>query len=714
MKSVVFASHTQHHVARHTGCCFFILGSCLMPWVSAQDDVEFLPEITVRASSVSTRSYRPVPSNTATKIPMDVLDIPQTLDVIPQTLLKEQQGQSLADTLRHIPSISLSLGDGQRDQVFVRGFRNIQDYYIDGVRDDATYYRDPSNIERIEVLKGPSAVLYGRGSSGGIINVVSKKPEPKPKKELGWSVGRWNQRATWDVGQTWSSRKVQARLTGAIEHSSHFRPQYFLRRYALSPSLAWQFSPDTRLTLQANALRDYRMSDQGLPGYKGAPAPVPHTNYYGSSRAREDDQNRIDVNNLTLSLDHRINSQSSLRHILRVYNYDLDRNYNTVGQVDEDRDRVLMNHVRRLRKEKGWFSQNEWQHAWQWGQVKHKSLIGLELGWQRKGEILWKDSEGVWYDLFNPQLVDMPGLDPNIIPAQKDVSTDVQLAAIYAQNIFQWKDRWQMLLGVRFDHLRQDRDDHRPINMDLKRTDRTWSPRWGLVYQVQPGWNAYAMVSQSFQPLVDLYVFKTNSAELKPERTINYELGSKWSFGKDAVAQVAIFDMRKTGIHNADPEDSTRLLDVGEQQVRGLEASISGSLSPRWHVYAGYSYLDGRIIRSTEKTTTGESFVGKRSALTPRHAGSIWLKYRWNKAFQTYAGVKYEGERFTSSDNLVRLPAYTRVDVGTSYDAKRWGAQLLVENVLNRKYFISAHGAANHYNMPGTPRHVKLSVQYRF
>ncbi len=252
------------------------LALCVAQLVHSQT----LPSVTIKSSADA--GYSPAASSTATKGSAALRDIPQSVNVIPGQLLQDQGARSIENALRNVPGVTMSHGDGQRDQVFIRGFSAIADQFVDGIRDDALYFRDLSNIERIEVLKGPSAVLYGRGSSGGLINRITKKPV------FGETFGE----ATLNLG-TYNLRRVSAdinaplgetaafRLNVAKENSGSYRDQQFLNRYAIAPSVAFKLGNNTKLLLQYTHAKDKRVTDFGIPALNGRPVDVPASRYYG-------------------------------------------------------------------------------------------------------------------------------------------------------------------------------------------------------------------------------------------------------------------------------------------------------------------------------------------------------------------------------------------------------------------------------------------------
>lgn len=259
-------------------------------------------------SNYEEQSYKASESRSALKIDAPLRDIPQTVNVVPASVIKDQGAQSMEDVLKNVPGIGLSNGDGQRDQVTIRGFSAIGDMYVDGMRDDALYYRDLSNVERVEVVKGPAAVLYGRGSSGGLINSVSKKPTFSPVQEVGVSFDSEGKRRTqFDTGWADQQQGDKAfRLTGALEDSDTFRDDGYIDRKALAPSAYFKLSDDLELNLGATYLYDKRLIDFGIPALGNRPVDVDRDKRFGAADP-DDDYARSEVFSFSAGVDYRIN-----------------------------------------------------------------------------------------------------------------------------------------------------------------------------------------------------------------------------------------------------------------------------------------------------------------------------------------------------------------------------------------------------------------------
>ncbi|HTH10086.1 MAG TPA: TonB-dependent receptor plug domain-containing protein, partial [Acidovorax sp.] len=278
-----------------------------------------LGEVTVQ-STTGDDGYSPAASTSATKGSAPLRDVPQAVNVVPEQLLRDQGARSMEDALRNVPGVAMSHGDGQRDQVVIRGFTAIADQFVDGVRDDALYFRDLADIERVEVLKGPAAVLYGRGSSGGLINRVTKKPKfGETAGDASLGLGNFDyRRATADVN-VGISDTAAFRINAAVEDSGSYRDQQFVKRHNFAPSLALKLAAQTDLLLQYTNARDKRLTDFGIPALNGRPVNVPARTYYGSRNAAQDDTTTSTMQSFAATLNHRFNDDWSVRNVTRLY-----------------------------------------------------------------------------------------------------------------------------------------------------------------------------------------------------------------------------------------------------------------------------------------------------------------------------------------------------------------------------------------------------------
>lgn len=666
-----------------------------------------LPEVTVKADASRDlgEGYHPQNTVSATKTNAPLRDVPQTVNVVTAEVMRDQHANSIQDVLKNVAGVGFSTGDGQRDQVTIRGFSAIADQFVDGIRDDALYFRDLSNVERVEVVKGPAAVLYGRGSSGGLINRVTKKPGIDVT-DFGLSYGSWaDRRVEADVGRVFADGAAAFRVTGAYEDANSYRSQQFLNRSAIAPSLELRLAPKTTVLLQADYLEDRRVTDFGIPAYKGRPVNVPASTYYGAANARDVDYTQTRVYSGTATINHEFNEQWSIRNATRYYHYSLNRNNTLPGTVNEARQTVSLNRSNVYREEHGWFNQTDLtQKATLFG-MKHELLYGIEIGQQNKDLVNFSRNNVATVGLFNPVLPTLPLLVGGT-PAANNLGIFKTLG-LYTQDMVSFNDQWKALVGIRYDRFEQETIDRRPNQPGLSRTDNAWSPRAGLVWQPSKAQSYYVSSSRSFQPSGEAFSLAANNAQLAPETTNNTEVGAKYDLldGR-ASTTVSLFRLDRSNIKVANAA-GTALIPIGEQRTDGLELSASADLTQGWRVLAGYAYLDATVTKSSA------ALQGKRATLTPRHSGNLWLTKDLGHGFGVGGGLNLVGARMADPANTVTLPGYVTADMMAWYRRGPFEAQLNLYNLFNQGYIVSGHGSSPNLNMPGAPRSAMLTVRYR-
>jgi len=667
-----------------------------------------MPVVTVSGEA---DGYRPTTSTTATKIDAPLRDIPQTINVVPQELLRDQGARSMQDVLKAVPGIGMSHGDGQRDQVTIRGFSAISDQFVDGMRDDALYFRDLSNVEQIEVIKGPASVLYGRGSSGGMINRITKKPGID-RSEVSLQVGRWGQkRGEFDLARNLTDSGVAFRVTGAAEDSDSYRDQQFLKRQALAPSVQFKLGADTLLLLQAEYLKDKRVTDFGIPSYQGRAVDVPPGTYYGAANAEDFDYSESEVKAYGFTLDHRFNRQLSLRNAFRHYNYTLDRNNTLVGSVNETARTASLTRGNVARDEDGYSNQTELIQLAELAGMQHQILYGVEFGKQNKNQLVRSQANVATVSLFNPVNPVVP-FTAGGAPTSNNLGI-FKIASAYLQDMATLAPQWKALAGIRYDRFEQENVERRAGVPNVSRTDRNWSPRAGLVYQPNAVQSYYASFSRSFQPSGEGFALTTANAQIAPEITRNKEVGAKYDlFNGRASAGISVFQLTRTSIKTTDPL-TLQLLPLGTQRTKGIELTFNGDLGNGWKTWAGYSYLDAAMISSIGRDD-GQAVLGKRPTLTPQHAANLWVSKALGGSFGVGGGVNYVGDRFANPGNTVTLPSYVTADAMAYYRHRGIDLTLNLTNLFDRGYIVAGHGSSKNLNLPGAPRSVQLTARYRF
>jgi catecholate siderophore receptor len=671
--------------------------------------------IVVRADNL-----RAVTAASATRMPMAILETPQQVQVLTGELLRSRSVDSMKQAMEMSPAVGLQLGEGRRDNFFIRGFNAVGDMYIDGVRDDAQYYRDLSNTERIEVVEGPAAVLYGRGSSGGLINRVTKKPSMEgTMAELTYTAGGYGEQrgaADLDTIVPESDGKLGLRLTGAAEHEGSQRHDYWEDRYTFAPTLLWKPSEATTLSAQVERLRDDRLPDRGIPYLPatGAPAAVPVGTFYGYVGPAAG-SNFIHSAVTDGTFDARRSSSDGWNwHVvqrLAGYNTVFTNVYPSAVTGTSGAYMVARGEYNGIQLWTNADSNVEGYRTGRWLGMQHTFLAGLEYGREVTDSTQYNGpTNQTPVSLLNPAPTP-PVLSTTLSRNNRFLG---QTMAVYAQDLIALTARWRALVGLRIDDFRQTLELRPPTDTtpNLGRTDYAPSPRVGLVYVARPWASVYGNYSRTFDPSGENLSLATNNAELEPEVTQNYEGGAKANLLRDRMsATLSVFRLDRTNIKTTDPNNPLALLSLGEQRTDGAEVNAQGSILRHWQVYGGYAWLDGRIVSSTT-LSNGVSLQGRRPAMSPLHASSVWTTYTFEDGLGVGGGLVARAKQFASTDNLAILPAYGRVDLSIFYRRARYELQANVQNVGNIRYCDAAQSDYQIY--PAAPINATFTTRWRF
>lgn len=641
--------------------------------------------------------------SSATKLDVPLRDVPQAVQVVSKELIREQGALEMKDVLRNVSGVALAQGEGRRDQFYIRGFDATRDTLVDGMRDDSLYFRDLGNIERVEVIKGPAAVLYGRGSAGGLINRVTKKPSYQTVREAGLTLGSYQlRRFDVDLGGSLGSQAA-FRLTGAYEAGDSYRDIVHSERSVLAPSIAWSAGKDTSFLLQTEFLHQRRTPDRGIPSLNGAPAAVSVSNFYGEKY----DYATTDARNARFNVEHVVNDKLMLRNNFQTSTLELDAiNTRTLG-LTAGNTQVRRQITYFPQDQTNYLNQTEAIYKLDAGPIHHTLLAGVELGKQTASRLV-RATNASSVSLQSPQhTAAMPNLAS--LPITIDSGFKADTVATYVQDQISFGQHWKALAGLRFDRFKQTQDNHR-TGLVQNRTDSEWSPRVGIVYQPNDAHALYGNLSRSFQPVGnDLFYNGNDFAQIKPVESLQQEVGAKseW-YGGRLLSTVAVYQITQRNVITKDPTDPAGLRQVqtGEQQSRGFEVDVSGTVLPGWKVFANYALNMAQITQSNNFK------VGNRPANIPKHSGSLWTSYELGHGFSIGGGAFYVSDRYAVEDNTVNLPSYVRVDAMLAYKAKAWEAGLNLNNLTNRTYYESANN--NHQIQPGAPRNAMLYVRAKF
>lgn len=635
---------------------------------------------------------------TATRTDTPLRDIPQSIQVIDEEFIEEQNAIYLKDVLPYVSNVGYQQGEGARDDFIIRGFTALDDVFKDGVRDDIRQqYRDLANVERVEVLKGPSAALFGRGSSGGIINLVTKKPTDKPVMGAELMLGSYDlRRGSVDFGGPLASDVLGYRFNAAYERSESFRDNVNWERFFIAPTLGWRLTPNTSALLQFEYLKDNRTPDRGVPAVGDRPAPVPVDTFLGEPF----DKQETEVRSVNLTLDHRFSAAWSLRNVFRYADTDVNQLGTRNGALQADQRTLSRFFARFDLPQENYFNQTEALYKAQLGGMAHQLLFGLELG-QQSRDFFNQQVAAPSIDIYNPVHTATP---PTFGAPNINSSFTAKTVGLYLQDQIAFTSKWKALLGGRFDYFDQHQDNH--LNgTDQDRIDREWSPRVGLVFQPTEVNAFYANFSRSFLPSGNGLFFPAGASSLEPESSTLYEVGNKNDFLDGRLsATLALFQLSKENIVTG---SGTERVQIGEQRHRGIELDVTGELLPRWDVRASFALLDAEITESRD------GFEGDRPANAPERSGSLWSTYTLPTGFGLGGGVIYMGDRlaprFRSTDAYVTMPSFVRTDATLFYKSKHFDAGLNFRNIFDETYYESA--SLNSQIAPGAPFNVLFSLR---
>ena len=645
-------------------------------------------------------------TSTATKTNTDVKDIPQAMTTVTSQQIEDQQLRSVGDLLLFVPGASYNAGEGNRDTIVLRGNSSTADFFIDGVRDDVQYFRDFYNVDRVEVLKGPNAMIFGRGGGGGIVNRVMKRSSLTPYRALTASADNWGDlRLTGDV-DTPLSGKVGLRLNGMFEDGNSFRHHVDLQRYAFNPTLA-VVSGNTRIDLSYEHFHDRRTADRGVPADGNEPIRGFTRTFFGNPDVSFAHAN-VDLG--TIAVEHDFGNGLTLRNHTLVGDYDKFYQNAYGSGFDADTGLVTLSAYNNRNNRSNVFSQTDLVWDNHLGGIDQTLLAGFEVGRERSRN---KRMTGSFVG-GNTTPISDPTVDREAIfaptPSDADNRVKATVAALYLQDQIRPAEWLEIVAGVRFDSFKVEVDDFRSPGGEFSRRDSLWSPRLGLILKPQRNLSFYASYSRSYLPQSgDQFSSLTDITDgLKPERFDNYEVGAKWEILDGLLATAALYQLDRSNTRASDPLDPTHTVLTGKQRSRGLELGLERSVTSRWLMSAGYALQKAEIRQSTASAP-----AGKEVPLVPRHSFSLWNRYEVTESLGLGLGIIARSKSFASLSNDVRLPGYARVDAAAFYKLPHGlEAQLNVENIFGARYFPTA---SNDNNIaPGAPRTLKLSLGYRF
>jgi catecholate siderophore receptor len=649
-------------------------------------------------------------------------DISQSIDDIDKQELSEQHSTLLSDALRNVPGLTLNSGEGgaHGDSVNLRGLSIPDSFFLDGVRDIGQYQRDTFNTEAVSVLLGPASAVFGRGSTSGVINSISKVPTLAPLADISVSAGQANYwRGTGDfnlpLGETAAARvSVMDQRNNVVQ-----RDQVTYRRYGVAPTLAFGIDTTTRVTLSYFKEEENNLPDYGIPFIDGRPASVDRNNFYGLVNY---DRTRTNTNIGTMRFEHDFSDSLTISDSLRYANYGFE--YLVTGSflgndsVDPpppgtpyadilvSRDQPSSAGTTSLA-----INRTDLTARFDIGEFKDTLTGGVELS--RELSNVSRFENGLDFvaptPLLSPNGFGTPPTPLSIYANPKGKGSDV---SAYALDSLALGPQWDVDAGLRWDHF----DSHFSESFTdtaFSRTDTFVSPRVALVFKPDSTQSYYLSYGTSYNPAIEYLIIAPSDQSLAPEKNSSVELGAKVKI-LDGAAQLtgALFDARVTNVRLSDPDDPTVQDAPFDQHVKGVELGFNGYITKIWEVTANYTHLNDKITKNVDPLA-----LGKTAPNTPHDAANVWSVVEPTPAFTVGAGFTALSHRFADTDNTAGVPGYVVFNAMTSYQVnEHLKLQLNLNNVTDKLYFTGLYytGTDENHTLPSAGRTLIGMADYRF
>jgi len=652
--------------------------------------------------------YRSPETRSGTKTDTPILDIPQSISVVTSQQIADQQIRSITDLVRYVPGVSAGQGEGNRDQVTLRGNNTSADFFVDGLRDDVQYFRSFYNIDRVEVFKGANAMIFGRGGGGGVINRVTKTAvEDRSFYGATLSTDTFGSYyGTTDINVDLGTAAV--RFNALYEDLNNHRDAYSGERYAINPTFGAELGTTT-VMIGYEYVHDDRVTDRGIPsafaGTISAPAgPLKgyRDRFFGLSGVNV---SKFDAHMVRFRSETRL-SPSLTFSTQALYGH-YDKSYRNayaatpVGGTTTAPTVGIEAYFDPTRRETLIGQANlEWQVST--GPIKHVILLG--------GEFTSQDSHNEringFFSATAPTAANRRATialaDPLAIPTiffiagptangNRKVRGNLDQVSAYVQDQISLGEHLDLIGGLRYDRY-ENRISNVFTGAIVSRVDQLWSPRIGLVYKPVPQASIYVSYSKSYLPQGgDQFVtFDVTNAALEPETFDNYEIGAKWNVTPQLTFTTAVYRLDRGNTRAPGPTVGT-IVQTGSQRSSGFELALAGQITSKWTATLGYAHTSAKI-----RETTSAAPAGRRVGQVPRNQFSLWSRYDVTPRLGLGLGLAHQSRQFTSISNTTFLPAYTRIDAALFYAlSDRLELQINVENLTDTRYFPTAHNDNN-------------------
>ena len=681
--------------------------------------------------------YRATQTGTATKTDTPLRNVPQSVSVITKQQIEDQKILSIQDAVKYVPGIIIHQGEGNRDQISIRGMvASTADFFVNGVRDDGQIFRDLYNSERVEVLKGPSAMIFGRGGAGGVVNRVTRQADFTTIREGTVEYGSFDhKRATIDVGQALNPL-LAFRMTGVYENSGSYRDHVELERWGVNPTVTFKPSDSTRIKLGFEHFEDHRTADRGIPSYRpagsvfGLPSPTGSSTFFGNPDVSFANGS---VNSTFATIEHKTDFGVTIRNHSSWAAYEkMYQNVYSGGPLNLTTGLVPLVAYNNINNRENLFNQTDITHkAEHGGWFRNTLLTGFELGQQgssnfrRNGSFSTSSGcsalgtgnslpTGTCFAPFSSPTIF--GQTVSFVTAQTRNQTEVSSRSVYVQDQMELTRYVEIIGGVRQEVFALDYTNLLPATAAapaaLSRTDHLTSPRAGIILKPLDTLSIYGSFAVSYLPASgdQFAAVAATTVNLKPEKYTNHEVGVKWDVTTALAFTGALYQLDRENARFAQANGT--FIQTGKSQVEGYELTLTGYLTRDWQLSAGYGNQIGKLTSATSPVLV----AGTPLPLLPHQTMSLWTRYQLDYHWGVGVGVVHQTEKIASlqpANNQVLLPSFTTVDAAVFYKlSDNLRAQLNVTNIFNQKYIVSAD---NNDNLtPGAPTAAILSITSKF
>jgi iron complex outermembrane receptor protein len=627
---------------------------------------------------------------TGTRTETPLRDIPQSIQVVPQQVLREQQVTQLDEALRNVSSVTSNTLFGNFTNFTIRGFSNAP-VLRNGFRQYGNLRSVPetAGLEQIEVLKGPASILFGDLQPGGAINVVSKQPLAEPFYEAEIQVGsRDFFRPRIDItGPLTTEGNLRYRFNALVQNDSGFRGfDQNYERFFLAPVLAWEIDDRTDITFDLGFTYDKQPLDFGLVAFGDGVVDVPRDRITNEP-ADESDKTFLNAGYL---LEHRFNENWRLVNAFRYFDQSYFASFYFPTIFDEETGDLLRSFQTRDLDFQTYSLQTNIVGEFTTGAIGHTLLFGVDLSRQTENFFGQFTPPISPLNIFDPVYGATPRPDIAELPTLIDNFTAQNRLGVYLQDQIDLFDNLKLLAGIRYDTVEQRREQNPSFTneegSEVTQSDDAFTPRIGLVYQPIPAISLYGSYSRSFNPNA---VTTVTGDFLEPERGEGWEVGVKAELNPGLFATLAYYDIRKQNVATSDPVNPDFSLATGEQRSQGVELDLTGELLPGWNLIAAYAYTDARVTQDTDIPT------GNRLVNVPRHSASLWTTYTVQtgdlQGLGFGVGLNYVGNRVGDLENTYNLGDYLLTNAAIFYQRDRYRVALNFRNIFDVNHFVASN-----------------------